>query len=193
MMPALACPAVIRPGQFGPMSRVSPPRTTAIAAQHVERRDALGDADRERQAGVGRFEIASAANGGGTKMTDALAPVSARASATVLNTGQPSCVVPALARGDAADDLRAVGLRRLGVKRAFAAGDALDEQAGVLVDQYSHVSSFCPAATTFVGRLRSSSSAVVKLRPLSLQHLLALLDVGAFHADDDRHAARRGP
>ena len=26
-----------------------------------------------------------------------------------------------------------------------------------------------------------------------LEHLLALLDVGAFHADDDRHAARRGP
>ena len=34
--------------------------------------------------------IASAANGGGTKITDALAPVSLTASATVLNTGQPS-------------------------------------------------------------------------------------------------------
>ena len=40
--------------------------------------------------------IASAANGGGTKMTVALAPVSRTASATVLNTGQPSCVVPPL-------------------------------------------------------------------------------------------------
>src|SRR3954467_14493916 len=38
--------------------------------------------------------IASAANGGGTKMTVALAPVFSIASATVLNTGQPSCVVP---------------------------------------------------------------------------------------------------
>ena len=39
---------------------------------------------------------ASAAPGGGTKMTEALAPVSRTASATVLNTGQPSCVVPPL-------------------------------------------------------------------------------------------------
>ena len=40
--------------------------------------------------------MASAANGGGTKITVALAPVSRTASATVLNTGQPSCVVPPL-------------------------------------------------------------------------------------------------
>ena len=40
--------------------------------------------------------IASAANGGGTKITEALAPVAFTASATVLNTGQPSWVVPPL-------------------------------------------------------------------------------------------------
>jgi hypothetical protein len=40
--------------------------------------------------------MASPANGGGTKITDAFAPVSLTASATVLNTGQPSCVVPPL-------------------------------------------------------------------------------------------------
>ena len=40
--------------------------------------------------------MASAANGGGTKITVALAPVSRTASATVSNTGQPSCVVPPL-------------------------------------------------------------------------------------------------
>ena len=40
--------------------------------------------------------MASAANGGGTKMTVALAPVSRTASCTLLKTGQPSCVVPPL-------------------------------------------------------------------------------------------------
>ena len=40
--------------------------------------------------------IASAANGGGTKIIEALAPVSPTASATVSNTGMPSCVVPPL-------------------------------------------------------------------------------------------------
>jgi hypothetical protein len=38
--------------------------------------------------------IASAPPAGGTKITDALAPVAVTQSATVLNTGQPSCVVP---------------------------------------------------------------------------------------------------
>ena len=40
--------------------------------------------------------MASAANGGGTKMTDALAPVFSTASWTVSKIGQPSCVVPPL-------------------------------------------------------------------------------------------------
>ncbi len=39
---------------------------------------------------------ASAANGGGTKITDAFAPVALTASWTVSNTGQPSCVDPPL-------------------------------------------------------------------------------------------------
>src|SRR5262249_60735098 len=37
---------------------------------------------------------ASAANGGGTKITEAFAPVFSTASRTVSNIGQPSCVVP---------------------------------------------------------------------------------------------------
>jgi hypothetical protein len=38
--------------------------------------------------------MASAANAGGTKMTDAFAPVSRMQSSTVLKIGQPSCVEP---------------------------------------------------------------------------------------------------
>ena len=40
--------------------------------------------------------MASAANGGGTKITEVSAPVFSTASCTVLKTGQPSCVVPPL-------------------------------------------------------------------------------------------------
>ena len=40
--------------------------------------------------------IASAANGAGTKMPEAVAPVALTASATVLNTGRSRCVVPPL-------------------------------------------------------------------------------------------------
>ena len=39
---------------------------------------------------------ASAAKGGGTKMTDAFAPSFSTASRTVSKIGQPSCVVPPL-------------------------------------------------------------------------------------------------
>jgi hypothetical protein len=40
--------------------------------------------------------MASAAKAGGTKITDALAPVFRTASNTESNTGHPSCVVPPL-------------------------------------------------------------------------------------------------
>ena len=45
----------------------------------------------------------------------------------------------ALAGRDAADDRRPVGRGLLGVKRPLAAGQALDEQARVLVDQNGHM------------------------------------------------------
>ena len=38
--------------------------------------------------------MASAAKPGGTKITDAFAPVSRMHSSTVLKIGQPSCVLP---------------------------------------------------------------------------------------------------
>ena len=40
--------------------------------------------------------MASAAAGGGTKISEALAPVALRASRTLPNTGKPSMVVPPL-------------------------------------------------------------------------------------------------
>jgi hypothetical protein len=40
--------------------------------------------------------IASAANGGGTKISEQFAPAFSRASFTLLKTGNPSCVVPPL-------------------------------------------------------------------------------------------------
>ena len=81
--------------------------------------------------------IASAANGGGTKITLALAPVSATASATVSKTGMPSTFWPPLPGVTPATTLRAVLDGLLGVERAFLAGDALDQQPRVLVDEYA--------------------------------------------------------
>ncbi len=78
--------------------------------------------------------IASAANGGGTKIIVASAPVSSTASCTVLKTGRPMCSRAALAGRHAADELGAVVERLLGMERALLAGEALRDDFRVLVD-----------------------------------------------------------
>jgi hypothetical protein len=70
-------------------------------------------------AGVGASMIASAANGGGTKITDAFAPVSFTASGNRVEHRPASCVVPALAGRHAADHVRVIRLRGLRVERAL--------------------------------------------------------------------------
>ena len=66
MMPILHSPGVITPGQFGPISRDFEPDSARFTLHHVEHRNALGDADDQRDLGVDRLQIASAATGGGT-------------------------------------------------------------------------------------------------------------------------------
>ena len=84
--------------------------------------------------------IESAAKGGGTNTIEASAPVSCTAPLTVLNTGMSEMALAALAGGDAADHVGAVALHVLGVEAADLAGKALDDDAGVLVEQNGHVS-----------------------------------------------------
>src|ERR1700749_2315852 len=96
MMPILALPGEITPGQFGPTNLDSDSFSTAQTLTM-----SLVGMPSVMQMIRGSFassasRIASAANGGGTKITVALAPVLSTASATVSNTGQPSCVVPPL-------------------------------------------------------------------------------------------------
>ena len=78
--------------------------------------------------------MASAANGGGTKIIVALAPVCCRASATVLKTGRPFVRGSAFAWRDTAHNVGPVGLALQGVKRAFTARDALHNQSRILVN-----------------------------------------------------------
>src|SRR4051794_27830550 len=94
MMPSFALPGEMMPGQFGPMSRDlrvcrnSHARTMSSAGMPSVMQTMSGSS------ASADSMIASAANGGGTKMSEAFAPVFSTASATVLKMGQPSCVVP---------------------------------------------------------------------------------------------------
>src|ERR1700677_1925184 len=95
-MPIFALPGEITPGQFGPISR----DFDVFSLAHTFTMSSVGiPSVMHTISGIpasSASRIASAANGGGTKIMVAFAPVSATASATVLNTGQPSWTVPPL-------------------------------------------------------------------------------------------------
>ena len=95
-MPALLLPGEMRPGQLGPTSRVFDGRSTlATRIMSSAGIPSVMQTASGRPASIAS-STASAAAGGGTKMTVAFAPVAATASATVLKIGQPSWVVPPL-------------------------------------------------------------------------------------------------
>ena len=54
-MPILHLPGEMMPGQLGPIRRVLRALQELPGLHHVERRNAFGDADHQRQAGVGGF------------------------------------------------------------------------------------------------------------------------------------------
>ena len=74
-MPTLQSPGEMIPGQFGPMSRTPCRGHELVRAQHVARRDPLGDADDEPDPRAAASMIASAANDAGTKITEVFALV----------------------------------------------------------------------------------------------------------------------
>ena len=94
MIPTFASPGVMTPGQFGPIIR-QPASATARLTRASSR--AGMPSVMQTISGIlasAASSTASAANGGGTKIMVALAPVRATASATVSNTGIPSTSVP---------------------------------------------------------------------------------------------------
>ena len=138
--------------------------------------------------------IASAAHGGGTKITDRVRAGLAHALGDGVEHRPALVRRAALAGRHAADDRGAVGGGLLGVERAFAAGDALDDAAACSCRSSTAMVTAISrrARRRLLGRLAHRVGGG-EVQAAVLEHLLALLDVRAFHADDDRHAARRAP
>src|SRR5207248_3345151 len=94
IIPILHLPGEIIPGQFGPINRAR----RVCRNSHARTMSSTGIPSVMQMissiSASAASIIASAANGGGTKITDASAPVLSTASCMLLNTGQPSCVVP---------------------------------------------------------------------------------------------------
>ena len=150
MMPILHSPGVMHARAVRPDQARLRADERALDLHHVQHRDALGDADDQRDLGVDR--LADRIRGAGRRHIDhaGSAPVLARASATVSNTGRPEMRRAALARRDAAHHLGAVGDRLLGVERAVLAGETLADDLGGLVDQDGHATP-APATAPLLG------------------------------------------
>ena len=88
MMPILPMPGDSTPGQFGPTMRLFEFRSACLTrTMSLTGMPSVIVTMNSMPASIAS-RIASAQNGGGTKITDALAPVSFTASATVLKIGK---------------------------------------------------------------------------------------------------------
>ena len=195
MMPILHLPGEMMPGQLGPIRRVL--ACSRGSARRLTMSMTGMPSVMQTTSGMpasAASMMASAANGGGTKITVALAPVAFTASRDGVEHGALEMLCAALAGRDAADDVGAVGDRLLRVEGAFLAGEALNDQACVFVDQYAHCAPPARATTFSRGVLHAVGDGEVQAG--FVQDLLAQFDVGAFHADHDRNfdvqIARRG-
>ena len=146
-MPILHSPGVMMPGQFGPISRDFEPHEHALDLDHVADRNALGDADDQLDAGVGRFA--------GSRRPRTAA---ARRSTLAFGAGrlhrfgdgiedrQAEMRRAALAGRDAADHLGAIVDACSAWNVPLLAGKALADDLRVLVDEDRH------CAQAFLGR-----------------------------------------
>ena len=141
MIPTFASPTVVAPGAVRADQPHALRAQDVVHAQHVEGGDALGDADDQRDAGVGRLEHGV----GGERRRDEDAGARwrrsrATASTTVSKTGtRPSSAVwpplPGVTPATIWVPYSSIARR---VEFALAAGDALDQQARVAADQDAH-------------------------------------------------------
>ncbi len=135
--------------------------------------------------------IASAAKGGGTKRSEASAPVASTASRTVLKRGRSRWVSPPLP-GVTPPTTLVPWLDHVGgVEAADAAWTCLDDDAGVFLDERMAIVRSCQAARAgtggdgFAAAASASVSAVMKGEAAFGDDAVAFLDIGARKADDD--------
>ena len=160
MIPTLAWPGDVAPGQFGPMSRAPARRTASTTGTMSSAGMPSVMQKMVEMPAPTASRTASGAPPAGTKMQDVLAPVSRTASAMVSNTGtEPSSAVwPPLSGRHAGHDRGAVGLHGTGMELALTSGDALDHEPRVAPDEDAHrLPSPADAATAFAA---ASSSEV---------------------------------
>src|SRR5207253_5330021 len=136
---------------------------------HVLRGNAIGDRHDEADAGVRGLHDRVGAEGRGNEDETG---GGARALHRLLDRVEhrpPQVLAAALPRRDAAHDVRAIGDHFPGVERPLVAGEALDDDPRLLVEQDAHAASPASRAATTRSAASESVSAVWICRPLSLR------------------------
>ena len=151
-------------------------------------RNALGDADDERDAGRGRFQDGGGCAPGRHRDERGVRPGRRDGLRHRVEHRDALDVLAALAGRDPGHHLGAVGPVAQAVETPLAAGQPLHDHLGLLVDEDAHLASTpasstaLRAASSMVGHdITRSDSTVFRISP-------PLLGVGAVEADHDRRA-----
>ena len=170
------------PGQLGPISLAPLALQRGFHLQHVQHRNAFGDADDDLDAGVRRFQDRVGGERGRHVDHRGVRAGLPHRVAHGVEHRQAQMRLPALARRDAADHLRAVGNRLFGMEGALLAGEALADDLGVFVDEDAH---FALLHRLF-GRIGQTLGGDDR-QPRFGQQLAPEFDIGAFQPHDHRH------
>src|SRR5262245_62096351 len=149
-------------------------RERRLHAHHVVDRDAFGDADDEANAGVRGLE--DRVGGVRGRHVDHADVGFRRLDGVVHGVEHRPVEVPgpAAARRDAADEVRAVGDRLLGMESALLAGEALAVQAVPAIDEDAHRFARPRASRTALVAASETSLATVIASPLAASSARAL-------------------
>src|SRR5579859_1163552 len=135
------------------------------STNHVDNRNAFGDANDERNLRVGGFKNGVGSVRGRNKNNGGVGAGGFHGFHNRVKDGPFEMLGIALAGSDAANDVGAVLDHLLRVESAFAAGEALNDEASLFVNQDAHRAP--PARATTFCAPSFMPSAMVKLRPLS--------------------------
>ncbi len=107
-------------------------------ANHIERRDAFGDADDQFDFRIGRFHDRVGRKRGRHKNHRGIGAGFVRCLLHSIENGPAFVRGAAFARRNAADNLRAISGAGLGMERAFAPSQTLHDQSSSLISQDCH-------------------------------------------------------
>ncbi len=191
MPPILHSPGVIRPRQFGPMMRAPRRLGELDHLRDLLARDVLGDDHDQLDAVLDRLEDGVAREARRHRDHRAVdgAVLGDHVAHAVVDRHAVDVAAGAAGR-HAADDLRAVVEALARQVHGLAAGDALDDEGGVLVDEDGHRFALLHLRDGAAGGFVHRDAAIAVVDAVLREDLEAFVLPGAGDAEDRDHVGR---